>query len=132
MRKTPNLWLLAGVDGLIILAIAIIGYLTHYSQKSFSFQWMTTFLPSLLGWAMAAIPMGLYTQRVNGTWWLAAVYAFLAGTLAGTFAVIVRGLWLGSMAVPIFAVVLGGTMALSLMAWRAVISLVISSVHDKR
>jgi len=106
-------------DALAILAVSIVGYLTHYAGKEpFSLRWLSTFLPFCLAWALIAPWLGLYARAVSGNlkqvWWRAA----LAAWLAAPFAAWLRGLWLNAAIIPVFVTVLGPSAALGMALWR--------------
>jgi len=112
-------WLAIG-DAAAILLLSIIGYLTHYAGvEPFSFRWLSTFLPFCLGWAMAAVPMGLYNPRISQSWLDSFWRAALGAALAATFATMLRGFWLNAAVQPIFMGVLASMGALFLSLWRA-------------
>jgi hypothetical protein len=116
-RRT--LWLALG-DAAALLLLSIIGYLTHYAGlEPFSLRWLSTFLPFCLGWAMAAVPMGLYSPRIAQSWLDSFWRAALAAALAATFATMLRGFWLNAAVQPIFMGVLASMGALSMSLWRA-------------
>jgi hypothetical protein len=107
-------------DLFVVLFLALYGYLTHYAGvEPFSFRWMSTFLPLCLGWAMAAIPMGLYTPGTRDDWKRAFWRAGLAATLAAPFATMLRGFWLNGAVIPTFMAVLSAFGALAMLLWRA-------------
>ena len=111
--------LIAG-DVLAILILSIYGYWTHYAGKeAFSFRWLSTFLPFILGWALAAIPMGLYDPKTANYWQAAFWRACLAGALAAPFATMLRGFWLNAAVLPLFMAVLTAFGALAMTLWRA-------------
>jgi hypothetical protein len=112
------IWLITG-DTLALLLLSVIGYLNHYAgREAFGFRWLTTFLPLCLGWALAAIPMGLYTPPIAGNWRQAAWRGLAAAFLAAPFATMLRGMLLGAAVVPIFMVVLSAFGGLAMMLWR--------------
>jgi len=108
-------------DVLALLGLAIFGYLTHYMGKeAFSLRWMSTFLPLCLGWAMAAIPMGLFSSGTRDNWQQAWWKAGLAGALAAPFATMLRGFWLNAAVMPVFMAVMVAFGALAMLLWRGV------------
>jgi hypothetical protein len=115
-RRT--VWLALG-DAAAILLLSIIGYLTHYAGKEpFSLRWLSTFLPFCLGWAMAAVPMGLYNPRIAQNWLDSFWRAALGAALAAAFATMLRGFWLNAPVQPIFMGVLASMGALAMALWR--------------
>jgi hypothetical protein len=114
-----TMWLALG-DAVAILLLSIIGYLTHYAGvEPFSLRWMSTFLPFCLGWAMAAVPMGLFNPRISQNWLDSFWRAALGAALAATFATMLRGFWLNAAVQPIFMGVLASTGALTMALWRS-------------
>ena len=116
-RRARNLLILG--DLLAILAVSIVGYLTHYAGKeAFSLRWLSTFLPFSLGWFLLAPWLGLFRAETADdparVWWRAA----LAAWLIAPFAAWLRGLWLNAAIVPVFVTVLGPSAALGLALWR--------------
>lgn len=116
-RRARRLLILG--DVLAILAVSIVGYLTHYAGKEpFSLRWLSTFLPFCLGWFLLAPWFGLFSpgtaDQPARAWWRAA----LAAWLIAPFAAWLRGLWLNAAIVPVFVTVLGPSAALGLALWR--------------
>lgn len=113
LRRTWILWL---GDGLALLLVSVIGYLTHYAGKEpFSLRWMTTFVPFCLGWALAAPAFGLYRLQKPLP---AALRAVAAAFLAAPFAAWLRGLTLSAAISPVFVLVLACFAGLGLGLWR--------------
>ncbi len=105
-----------------ILAIAIltfIGFATH-AETDFSYipRMGTTFFPVLISWFLIAPWLGLFDEQVIANpklLWRILLAMFLAAPLA----VILRAVLLHSAAQPLFALILGGSNALGMLAWRA-------------
>ena len=117
-KKIP-IGLIAG-DVLGVLFLSLYGYWTHNAGKEpFSFRWISTFLPLCLGWALAAIPMGLYDPQIARAWRSVFWRACLAGALAAPFATMLRGFWLNAAVLPLFMAVLTAFGALAMTVWRA-------------
>jgi glucose uptake protein GlcU len=113
-----TLWLICG-DALAALILAVVGYLMHYAGiEPFSLRWLSTFLPFCLGWAIAAVPAGLYQAPVASRWQQAVWRAALAGALAAPFATMLRGLYLNAAVSPVFMLVLTANAALAMAVWR--------------
>jgi len=111
------LWLLLG-DILAILALSLIGFLTHYGEIR-GWRWLSTFLPVLAAWFAVAPWLGVYDPDKNRRptdAWRAALAAFLSAPLAAWL----RGAWLNSAITPIFILVLGLTDALGFLVWRVI------------
>lgn len=112
------MWLICG-DAIAALILAVGGYLMHYTGiEPFSLRWLSTFLPFCLGWAIAALPAGLYQAPVASRWQQAVWRAALAGALAAPFATMLRGLYLNAAVSPVFMLVLTANAALAMALWR--------------
>lgn len=110
------IWLLAG-DVLAVLIVTIIGFIDHYRAVT-GWRWLSTFVPVLASWFAVAPWLGVYDRqrsRQIRQVWRPALAAFLAAPLAA----VLRGLWLNSAVLPIFALVLGATSALGFLIWRS-------------
>lgn len=117
-----------------ILAIAIITVIGFISHDEFDFPHIsrmgTTFFPLLLSWFIAATWLDLFDERIISNpqlFWRILVAMLLAAPLA----VILRAALLHSVALPLFALILGGTAALVLLAWRGIFFLVASRIEIK-
>ncbi len=120
MYSRITLWLVCG-DAFAALILAIVGYLMHYAgREPFSWRWLSTFLPFCLGWALAAVPAGLYQAPIASRWQASVWRAGLAGALAAPFATMLRGLYLNAAVSPIFMLVLTANAALVMILWRGI------------
>ncbi len=108
--------LLAG-DLLAILLVTLFGFVFH-GESIATPRWLTTFFPVLAAWALYAPWLGLYLPLVASTprqaWWRAGLAAMLAAPLAG----LLRALWLGSVVVPVFVLVLAANAGVGMALWR--------------
>lgn len=112
-RPIPPL-LVAG-DLAAILALSLIGFLTH--NDTINWRLLATFLPLCAGWALIAPWIGNYHPASASRpvhFWRAALAGFLAAPLAAFF----RGLWLNAAISPIFVLVLCLTTAFGMGIWR--------------
>lgn len=109
--------LIAG-DAAALLAVSLVGYLSHYAGKeTFSLHWVSTFIPYCVGWALIAPWLGLYLPQTSAhpsQIWRAALAAWLAAPLAAWL----RGMWLNTPILPIFVLVLGPSTAVGMTLWR--------------
>lgn len=117
-----------------ILAIAIITVIGFVAHDEFDFPHIsrmgTTFFPLLLSWFIAATWLDLFDERIISNpqlFWRILVAMLLASPLAA----ILRAALLHSVALPLFTLVLGGTAALVLLAWRGIFFLVASRIEIK-
>ena len=120
MKGNTTVWLVAG-DGLALLILTVIGFVTHREVGlQFAPRMAATWIPLLVGWFGLAPALGLYdSERVRraGQLWRPALTAFFAAQLAVTL----RGLWLQAAVLPTFALVLGATSALGMTVWRGLV-----------
>jgi hypothetical protein len=106
-------------DFIALALITIIGFARHGEIYSAGARIFTTFIPLILGWLAVAPLMGAYQlefiKAPDQLWrpfWAMVVGAPLAAWL--------RGIWLQSVIIPVFVLVLGGVAALSILLWRSV------------
>jgi hypothetical protein len=114
--KSSQPLLIAG-DVLVITLLVFVGIRFHGSDASS--RLIYTLLPFLLAWALAASALGVLQPLPWRQIWrvlLAMLFAAPLGTL-------IRAVWLGTPALPIFALVMGSTLAAGLLTWRAVFNL---------
>jgi hypothetical protein len=114
---TKQLPLLLG-DILALAIITVIGFATHgETDLSFAPRMMTTFVPLVVGWFLIAPWLGLFDARYTTT--LKQLWRpVLAMLLATPMAVLLRAAMLNSVALPLFAFILGGSAALGMLIWR--------------
>jgi len=106
-------------DTLTIGLVTIIGFASHNTLETAGMRMLSTFLPLLGAWLLAAPLVGLYdlqiAQDLRQLWrplWAMIFAAPLAAWL--------RGIWLGSPILPVFILVIGGVTALGLIIWRGI------------
>lgn len=116
MTRTHLPPLLLTGDGLTILAVTWIGFLTH-KESLLDPRWLTTFLPLVAAWALVAPWLGNYRDSIACNprqFWRAGWAMVLAAPLAG----LLRALMLSTVVTPIFVFVVGGISAVGMMIWR--------------
>ena len=117
-----RLALLAG-DVLTLALVTVLGFASHGTAGSAGARMLTTFVPLVVAWLLVAPHLGVFdlsrAREVRQLW-----RPFWAMVLAGPLAAWMRGVWLNAAILPLFVVILGGTSALSLLAWRALYVLV--------
>ncbi|MEW6093874.1 MAG: DUF3054 domain-containing protein [Chloroflexota bacterium] len=122
-----RIWLLLG-DVLTIALLTLIGFATHGElQTSFLARMFTTFLPLLAGWFLIAPWLGLFRPEITKEprqLWRPFLAMLLAAPIAGTL----RAVMLGSVVLPLFVGILGGSAAIGMLIWRAIWLL----IHRKR
>jgi Mg2+/Co2+ transporter CorB len=120
MQKTP-IFLFAG-DILAIAVVTVIGFATH-GEAGIALvpRMLTTFVPLIIGWFLVAPFLGLFNPEIvskpRQLW-----RPVLAMILAGPLAALLRALWLNTVVIPIFGLVLSGSAGLGMLAWRAISS----------
>lgn len=114
MNRTPLLLLLG--DTLTILLIILLGFALHQTNATERIQF--TLFPFLAAWLLVASVFRLFTSRTlqwNQLW-----HVPLAMLVAAPLGSWLRSAWLGTPLVPVFVLVMGLTLTLGLLAWRAV------------
>jgi hypothetical protein len=119
--RTTKTALLAAGDILALGAVTLIGFLFHGELATAGLQRiLAMFIPSLVGWFMAAPFLGAYDLERIGEpreLWRPAWAMLLGGPVATTL----RGLWLNAPVIPIFIVVTSLIGALGMLIWRAIV-----------
>lgn len=105
-------------DTVVIAILTYIGFATHgETALSFVPRMATTFLPMLFGWFVLIPWLGLTDEQIisnpKNLWRILLAMLFVA-----PLAVIIRAAWLGAAALPLFALILGGSSALGMVVWR--------------
>ena len=126
MGTTRFPWILLVGDIVTFALVTIFGFATHGTLETAGMRMLTTFLPVLVAWLLFAPFFDVY-QPVMAADLRSLWRPFWAMVLAAPFAAWLRGVWLGMVILPIFVVVLGGICALSILAWRVIYWLVITT-----
>ncbi|MFN7036479.1 MAG: DUF3054 domain-containing protein [Bellilinea sp.] len=111
----PFLFLIL-MDGIVLMLVTFIGFASHSSSPAGG-RWLTTFLPMLAAWLMTAWVSGLYSPQISTDYrqlWRVLIGAGLAAPLGA----VLRGLWLESVVMPAFALVMMAVSAAGLLIWR--------------
>ena len=107
-------------DILAIALVTFIGFATHgEAGVAFLPRIAAAFFPLVAAWFLLASWFGLFQDEIihqARQLWRPALTALFAAPLA----VVLRGLILNAPIIPIFAVVLGSTLALGMLIWRAI------------
>ena len=123
--KNKNILFLCLGDIIVLALATLLGFATHGEAATAGTRMLTTFVPLVVSWLMVAPFLGAYDlQRVKDIRqiWRPFYAMVLAGPLAGWM----RGVLLGNAPIlPVFVVVLGGTSALALTAWRCLYWLIV-------
>ncbi len=112
----PPVVILIFMDGIVLLSVTFIGFASHSSPLAGG-RWLTTFLPMLAAWLMTAWVSGLYSPQISTDYrqlWRVLIGAGLAAPLGA----VLRGLWLESVVMPVFALVMMAVSAAGLLIWR--------------
>jgi len=112
-----NKFLILG-DILAIAIVTVIGFVTHnQADMSFLPRMLAAFIPLTFAWFLLAPWFGLFRSEIASNFkqlWR----PILAMLFAAPLAALLRGLWLNTPIIPIFAVVLALTSALGMLIWR--------------
>lgn len=105
-------------DIITLALITVIGFASHgETDLSFLPRMLTTFFPLLVGWFLLAPWLGLFNLQVvlqpKQLW-----RPLLAMLLAGPLVAILRAALLNTVALPLFALILGGSAAIGITLWR--------------
>ena len=112
-------WTLITGDILALAIITVIGFASHgETDISFMPRMFTTFIPLVVSWFLIAPWLGLFNTQIISDpkqLWRPS----LAMLLASPMATILRAAMLNGIALPLFALILGGSAALGMLVWRA-------------
>lgn len=109
-------------DGIALAIITVIGFATHgETDLSFLPRMLTTFIPLLVSWFLIAPWLGLFNVQITSAprqlW-----RPLLAMLLAASMTAVLRAGMLDTVALPLFALILGGSAALGMLLWRGLYS----------
>ena len=111
-------WILLAGDILAIAIITLVGFVTHNEADiSFLPRMAAVFFPVIVAWFLLAPWFGLFQEEIvynARQLWRPALSAIFAAPLAA----VLRGFILNAPIIPIFAIVLGSTLALGIVLWR--------------
>jgi hypothetical protein len=118
MKSPRFLGLLVG-DVVTLGLVTLFGFASHGTLGSAGVRMLSTLIPVLISWFLVAPFLGVYRLEWTVDWrqlWR----PFWAMVIAAPFAAWMRAVWLGSVILPIFVVVLGGISAIAILIWRLV------------
>ena len=105
-------------DIITIAIVTLIGFASHGTLSDAGSRMLTTFIPLLISWFLAAPFLGLYDSEKIMNYrelWRVA----LAGIFAAPLAALLRGILFNAPIQAVFVLVLGGVSILGLLIWRA-------------
>ncbi len=114
-------WLLITGDVVLLLILAVIGFLSH-GRSPLTPRLFTTFGAFLLAWLWVAVPLGLFHVSPSGDPVRLAGRVVWAWSLAAPLGALIRAWWLGRTAPFAFVLVTFGLYALSFALWRTLIN----------
>ncbi len=119
IQLSKKQWILIVGDTLTLLITVAIGFQSHETLSIFLQRFAFTFFPWTLAWIFVAPRFGLFEipQLKLGK---QSVQVVLAMLLVSPLAVVLRAAWLGSAALPLFALIMGASSALALIVWRTI------------
>ena len=118
-----NRYLLILGDSVTLGVITLIGFASHGELSVASLpRMMTTFLPLLAGWFLAAPWLGLFKlQKQNYSFlWRVPLTMLLSAPLTS----VLRAVILNESALPLFTLILGGSTTIALWIWRCIWELI--------
>lgn len=117
LSKTQWILLLGDIAAIFLTVAA--GFQNHETVSIFFQRFAFTFVPWTLAWLLIAPKFDLFSLPFEGMRMQMAkiIYAML---LASPLAVVLRAAWLGSAALPLFALIMGASSALALVIWRLI------------
>ena len=105
-------------DSVALAILTVIGFATHgETELSFLPRMAAVFFPALLGWFILIPWFGLFDEAIISEP-KNLLRIPLAMLFVAPFAVILRGALLNAPALPLFALIFGGSNALGMMFWR--------------
>jgi hypothetical protein len=114
-----NLYLLILGDSFTLGVITFIGFASHGELSIASLpRMLTTFLPLLAGWFLAAPWLGLFNlQKQNYSFfWRIPLTMLLSAPLTS----VLRAVILNGLALPLFTLILGSSTTFALWIWRGI------------
>lgn len=113
-------WILVAGDVVAMAVVTIIGFATHGEAQASALPRMAAlYIPLAASWFLLAPWFGLFREEVAAD--LRQVWRpGLAMIFAVPAAVVVRGIILSGVVLPLFGVILTGTCALGMVAWRVI------------
>jgi hypothetical protein len=118
-----NRYLLILGDSVTLGVITLIGFASHGELSVASLpRMLTTFLPLLAGWFLAAPWLGLFKlQKQNYSFlWRVPLTMLLSAPLTS----VLRAVILNESALPLFTLILGGSTTIALWIWRCIWELI--------
>jgi hypothetical protein len=114
-----NRYLLILGDSFALGVITLIGFASHGELSIASLpRMLTTFLPLLAGWFVAAPWLGLFKLQKQSYSFLWRVP--LTMLLSAPLASVLRAVILNESALPLFTLILGGSTTMALWIWRGI------------
>jgi hypothetical protein len=115
--KSPSILIVGDICALAV--ITLIGFANHNELLTFPVgRLLATFLPLLAGWFLIAPWLGLFKPEVTSNsrqLWRPVLAMLLAAPITG----VLRAVMLGSVTIPLFVLILGGSAALGMLVWRS-------------
>jgi hypothetical protein len=104
-------------DSIVMGVITVIGFISHGEVDAASLpRMMTTFIPLLAGWFLAAPWLGLFDLQKSQYSYLWRVP--LAMLIAAPLTAVLRAAELDTTALPLFTLILGSSSTIGMLIWR--------------
>jgi len=122
---TKYQWGLISGDIIAIFLTVAIGFRNHETLNIFFQRFAFTFIPWTFSWLLIAPKFQLFDDPAQKLTAQIKKIIF-AMVIASPLAAILRAAWLGSTALPFFALIMGASSALRLIIWRIIYSKLLS------
>ena len=117
---TQSKWVLVAGDILALAVVTVIGFASHgETEISLVPRMLTTLIPLVVSWFLLTPWLGLFNSQITSNpkqLWRPP----LAMLLAAPMTAVLRAAMLDGVALPLFALILGGSAALGMLVWRGV------------
>lgn len=117
-------WLVLG-DCLAFLALTFFGFARHETLQASAWKRMlATFVPFFTAWLVIAPWLDLYQPRIVGeirSLWRLPLAAIITAPLGG----LLRAIWLQSVVIPVFVLVMSAVTAVLMLLWRGAVALLL-------
>ena len=115
---TQSKWVLVAGDILALAVVTVIGFASHgETEISLVPRMLTTLIPLVVSWFLLTPWLGLFNSQITSNpkqLWRPP----LAMLLAAPMTAVLRAAMLDGVALPLFALILGGSAALGMLVWR--------------
>lgn len=119
-NRTMMIILFVG-DALVFGLVTLYGFISHDTLGTAGMRILATIIPFMAAWFLVAPHLRAFDLSLIGDLrqlWRPVWAVWLAAPLAA----LLRGLWLDTVIIPVFVLVLGGFGSIGILIWRAIFS----------